>query len=120
MLFLFQVKEDTPSGTWTDVGTTDAYKTNIIVPNLDTEKKYRFQVAAENDVGRGEFLETDKTVSPPKAISECNINLFFFIIDISVKEKVLVSQFLVIVNSSTTCLIVFITSESPYNMSSVW
>lgn len=64
------MKEDTPTAKWVDVGTTDGFKTAITVPNLDTNKKYLFKVAAENDVGLGEFLETDKPVAPAKAISK--------------------------------------------------
>lgn len=69
------MKEDTPTAEWVDVGSTEGFKTNLTVPNLDTEKKYLFKVAAGNEIGLGEYLQTDKPAAPTKAISKF---LYFF------------------------------------------
>ncbi|GFO38541.1 titin, partial [Plakobranchus ocellatus] len=66
--YIVQMKEDSPSSDWADVGKTDAFTTKLSVPNLDSEKKYKFRVAALNDVGQGDFLETQLAGSPAKTL----------------------------------------------------
>ncbi|KAH9498302.1 hypothetical protein Btru_006487 [Bulinus truncatus] len=66
--YIVQMKEDTPSSKWVDVASTDAYNNKVIIPGLDTNKKYKFQVAAENEIGLGDYLETDRPAGPTKSI----------------------------------------------------
>ena len=67
-LIFIQMKEDTPTADWSDVKTTDAFTTKLSVPDLDSEKKYKFRVAAVNDVGQGDFVETTLSGSPSKML----------------------------------------------------
>ncbi|GFS00827.1 titin [Elysia marginata] len=66
--YIVQMKEDSPTADWSDVATTDAFTTKVSVPDLDSEKKYKFRVAALNDVGQGDFLETERPGSPAKTL----------------------------------------------------
>ncbi|KAK7507540.1 hypothetical protein BaRGS_00001475, partial [Batillaria attramentaria] len=63
-----QVKEDTPAATWKDAGTVEAFKTQFAVKGLETDKKYKFAVLAENEIGLSEQCVADKSAAPKKSV----------------------------------------------------
>lgn len=65
-----QIKEDTPKAMWEEVANVDPYTTQYIVAGLDVDKKYKFGVSAENEVGVGELCVADKSAAPRKTVSK--------------------------------------------------
>ena len=69
------MKDDKPGSAWVDLGSVESFKTTFTVRDLDPNKKYFFAVSAENDIGVSEQCATEKSVSPKKIISKCDLSL---------------------------------------------
>ena len=67
---------------WKDVASLKPYDTEYTVRKLSTGKGYDFCILAENEIGAGNSVETEKTITPQKKPGKTQIywNMHFELI----------------------------------------
>ena len=65
-------KREAGKRAWVECGSSAELQ--LLVSNLTDGQTYMFHVAAENDVGVGEFAELSKAVIPKSQFGECAIH----------------------------------------------
>jgi len=68
-------KREANRRSWNKVATSATLE--LTIPNLTKNTQYLFCVAAENDVGTGEFAEMTEPITAKETFSMCLMDLFF-------------------------------------------